>query len=188
MDILKRLWVVCVLLFLSQFMAAQELRFELKQNENLNFLFNTIQKYQTGITLMNATTLNVVSENQIWNLFVFARTQTPGEWDLVGSPYSTQGQHPPIDILELRFDNTFNTAQINDFMPLQEEGNPVYIIGSPNADPAVDCPGQGTNTPGSYFVQPGCFRFTVHIRIRPGFELQPGLYTLEIVYNLMEDL
>ena len=62
------------------------------------------------------------------------------------------------------------------------------VIFSPGIDVPVACPGQGTNTPGSYLSEPQCYQFNVDLRIVPGFDYRPGLYRLLLNFVISEDL
>ncbi|MFN2395364.1 MAG: hypothetical protein ABR597_06715 [Bacteroidales bacterium] len=166
----------------------QSLSFELKESPDVEFVFNTIQKYQTGVVVPNAITLRIIADGLNWDLYVGAQTDSPGYWNEL-TAYSTYGVEPETDILELRFRNTANTSQQFGWFPVSDINTPVYIIGSENpGDPSVSCPGQGTNTPGSYLTEPQCYLFNVDMRIVPGFDLKPGLYNLLIKYVIVEDL
>jgi len=185
---IKRIFLFAGFLTCHIFIFSQSLSFELKESPDVDFVFNTVQKYQTGVLVPNAMTLRIIADGVNWNLYVGAQTDAPGLWNEI-VPYSPFGDHPPVDILELNFRNTANTSQVHGFFPLSDINSPTYIIGSENpGDPSIDCPEQGTNTPGDYLSQPQCYRFNVDLRVVPGFNLKPGLYNLVITYVIVEDL
>ncbi len=163
------------------------LSLETVSDPEVTFLFNTIQKFQSGISVQNAINLRVTAVDVNWDLYVYAETDVPGLWNEVLS-YSDYGLHPESGLLELRFRNAANTPNIDGFFPIDDISNPAYIIGSPGADPDINCPEMGTNTPGNYIDQPQCYEFTVDMRIQPGFDHRPGLYTLNVMYVIVEDL
>ena len=167
---------------------AQSLVFELKTSPDVIFDFNTIQKYTSGITVMNACELNINADVN-WNLYVGATTTNIGFWDITAQ-YSNSGEDPPIDIMQLQFRNSSNTSLVPGFFTIQDIGSPTYIIGSSGADADVNCPALGTNTPGDYQTSPGCYKFRVDIKITPGLNpiYKSGTYTLRIDYRLVEDL
>ena len=168
--------------------SAQSLSFELKESPDVEFVFNTVQKYQTGVVVPNAISLRIIADGVNWDLYVGAETDSPGYWNEL-TAYSDYGAEPTTDILELRFRNTANTSQQFGWFPVSDINTPVFIIGSENpGDPSVNCPGQGTNTPGSYLTEPQCYLFNVDMRVVPGFDLKPGLYNLLIKYVIVEDL
>ncbi|SMO66784.1 hypothetical protein SAMN06265379_104244 [Saccharicrinis carchari] len=167
---------------------AQSLSFSAKASPNLLFDFNTVQKYLVGITQMNVCELNIEAVGTQWDLYVGATTAVPGEWD-VTTFYSSNGTVPTTDMVELRFRNVAQTAQIPGFFTLQDILSPTYIIGSAIApDIAINCPDAGTNTPGSFITNPQCYRFNVDMKITPGLGNRAGLYTLRIDYVLVQDL
>ena len=181
------LFFVLILVYPANNMA-QSLSFSLKTSPNILFDFNTVQKYLVGITQMNVCELNIDAVGTQWDLYVGATTAVAGEWD-VSSYYSSNGTIPTTDMVELRFRNVAQTAQVPGFFTLQDILSPTYIIGSAiSPDVAVNCPGLGTNTPGSYVANPQCYRFNVDMKITPGLDKRAGLYSLRIDYVLVPDL
>jgi hypothetical protein len=168
----------------------QSVNFDLKTSKNIEFDFNTINKYVNGIIAYNACELNVNVSGTQWDMYVGATTSKPGYWD-VTEEYSNSGDYPPISILQLRINNSSNTSQVPGFFPLTDISSPTYLIGSAGApDAAVNCPDQGTNQPGDYNSSPGCYKFRVDMKITPGLSTiyKAGLYTLRIDYILIQDL
>ena len=167
---------------------AQSLSFSVKTSPNLLFDFNTVQKYLVGITQINVCELNIDAVGTQWDLYVGATTAVAGEWD-VSSYYSANGTIPTTDMVELRFRNMAQTAQVPGFFNLQDISSPTYIIGSAiSPDVAVYCPGVGTNSPGTYVANTQCYRFNVDMKITPGLGNRAGLYSLRIDYVLVQDL
>ena len=167
---------------------AQSVSFALTTSPSITFDFNTIQKYQNGITIMNACTLNIEAVGTQWDLYVGATTTNVGYWD-VTTTYGSSGSLPTIGILKLQFRNAAATSLMSGFFPLQDRSTPTYIIGTSSApDAAITCPNLGTNTAGSYLTSPSCYKFNIDLRIVPGFSLRPGLYTLRIDYVIVQDL
>lgn len=166
---------------------SQSLSFEATTNGDVGFVFNTIQKYQSGLVAMNAMTLRITAEGVEWDLYVGAETDVAGNWNVITN-YGATGDIPVVELLKVRFRNTANTSQESTFFDLTDINTPVYIIGSAAADPSINCPGTGTNTPGSYLTDPQCFQFNVDLQLTPDFSLKPGLYELIIKYIIVEDL
>ena len=175
-------------LLLSMAVEAQSVSFALKTSPNITFDFNTIQKYENGITIMNACTLNIEATGTQWDLYVGATTTNVGYWDVTHT-YGSTGSLPTIGIMKLQFRNAAATSLVSGFFSLQDISSPTYIIGTSSApDAAVSCPNVGTNTAGSYLTSPSCYKFNIDLRIIPGFSLRPGLYTLRIDYVIIQDL
>ena len=185
----NRTYIFLVLLMLIVHnMSSQSVSFDLKTSPNIHFNFNTVQKYISGITIMNACRLNVDVVGTQWDLYVGATTSVPGQWD-VSALYSVNGILPPVDILQLQLRNASNTSQVPGFFPIQDISTPTYVIGSAAAtDPAITCPNAGANQEGNYLASPGCYRFDVDLRVIPGLNLRSGSYSLRIDYILVQDL
>jgi len=187
---MKLFFVVIAVVMSLQGADGQSVSFDLKTSKNLEFDFNTINKYVNGIIAYNACELNVNVSGTQWDLYVGATTSKPGYWD-VSAEYSNSGDYPPISILQLRINNSSNTSLVPGFFPLTDISSPTYLIGSAGSpDAAVSCPGQGTNQPGDYNSSSGCYKFRVDIKITPGLTTiyKAGLYTLRIDYVLVQDM
>jgi hypothetical protein len=165
---------------------AQTVSFAIKTSPNVSFNFTTVNQYIAGVTSSNAVRLNIEADVQ-WDLYVGTTTSDPGFWDEVAT-YSAVGDKPPVSILQMQVRNSANTSQVNGFFALRDIANPIYIIGSENPDPLINCPNLGTNAPGDYVVNSNCFRFDVDLKIIPGFNYRPGFYELRVDYILVVDL
>lgn len=165
---------------------AQNVSFELKVSPSVNMVFNTIQKYQSGLVQANFSQLNIEADVS-WDLYVGARTSTQNKWD-EEQRYSNSGETPDVSILQLRFRNSNSTSQENGFFPIQDINNPVYIIGSSAVDAVIPCGAVGSNAPGSYTTESSCFQFDLDLLIKPGLTYRPGLYKIEVVYTIMANL
>ncbi|MFB6320690.1 hypothetical protein [Saccharicrinis sp. FJH54] len=162
-----------------------QVSFELKTSPEVDFIFTSIGDYKTGITRFNSLKLNVSSDRR-WDLSV---KSTTSDWSVVEA-YSSGGVIPALDILELRVRNSSSTPLISDFFSITD--NDQYLIGSAVTDIDVPCPNSGTNTAGNYLTLPSCYEFFVDFRITPGLDpvnyVRPGLYRMEIVFTISEDL
>lgn len=167
---------------------AQSLDFEAKTTPNIAFVFDTFAKYQAGIIQSNFIELNIVADAVEWDLYVGAQTDTPDEWNTIES-YSQTGTTPETSLIELQFRNAGNTSQISGFFPLTDIATPTYIIGTSGNDGIITCNNIGANEAGSYLTTPECHQFRVDMRIKPdSYEYQPGLYTLQINFILVQTL
>lgn len=178
-------WLLLQPLFLHH-LGAQNVSFELKVSPSVNMVFNTIEKYQTGLVQYHFSELNIAADVS-WDLYVGARTSTQNEWD-EEQRYSNSGKTPDVSILQLRFRNSSSTSLESGFFPLQDINNPVYLIGSSALDAEIPCGDLGSNMAGSYLTAPDCFQFTLDMLIKPGLTYRPGLYKVEIVYTIMANL
>lgn len=183
---INKLKFVIVGMLISMTTFSQGFQFSLKTSPTVNLVFNTIEKYQDGLVQYNFLQLNIETD-RTWDLYVGANTSVQGEWD-EDLRYSSSGTTPLVDILELRFRNAQNTSQEDDFFPIRDVNDPVYIIGSDAADVEKACGLEGANAAGSYLTAPGCYQFNLDLKIKPGFTYRPGLYRMEIVFTLYENL
>jgi hypothetical protein len=161
--------------------------FELKTSPNIEFVFDAISDYENGITIYNAFELNILATGTDWDLYVGAKTAAVGTWNQ-NAQYSLAGVLPPVSILQMQVRNNSNTPLTSGFFGLTDISTPTYIIGSAAADPQITCPNNGTNAPGSYLVDPNCYTFKIDLKIQPGFDYRPGMYSLEIEYFIVQDL
>lgn len=184
----------------------------------VDFVFNTIQKYQVGITKYNATRLEVNSTVP-WDLYAQPSTEFWTQQLAYGAGTNGQGTLPS-EILEMQAIQPNSVAApltLNSFIGLSSN------LGTNTASltPSVDTQflageyAQGVTSsyePGTSTMSPLTNKFLIHYRIKPGvpanfpnlttqyptvaastFTLttpyaQPGYYDLEVVFTLTEDL
>lgn len=182
---MRRVYVLLAL-FVSIHSFAQTFEFDLKSSPTVSMVFNTIEKYQSGLVQYDYMQLRIVADST-FDLYVGAQTSVEGEWD-EDLNYSNTGITPEVALLQLRMRNAQNTSQQHDFFVLRDINDPVYIIGSSASDALVACGSEGANTSGDYVTTPGCYLFNLDLMIKPGFIYRPGLYSIEIVFTLMENL
>lgn len=176
-----------------KFSEAQSLSVDLASATNVDFNFNTFQKLTNGIYIANAIALNIESVGAQWDLYMGSSTAAAGVWDNI-QYYGTSGNASPnVNIVQVRVHNLSSTQQFTGFVPLQDIATSTLdIIGNHNApDPPVNCSDAnptGTNTAGSYLANPNCYQFRVDLRIVPGLNYRPGLYSLQIDFIIAQDL
>jgi hypothetical protein len=184
----------------------------------VDFVFNTIQKYQVGITKYNATRLEVESTVP-WDLYAQPSTEFWTQQIAYGAGTNGQGTLPS-EILEMQAiqpNAVAATLTFNSFIGLSSNGG----ANTASLTPTVDTQflagqfGQGvanSYAPATSTASPLTNKFLVHYRIKPGVPAnfpnlttqyptvaaatftattpyaQPGYYDLEVVYTLTEDL
>ena len=166
--------------------------FDLVSGPSVDFVFNTLDKYENGIIIPHVLELKVNVTGAEWDLYMGATTMTAGSWN-TNATYSNVGINPiPISLLQARVYNASNTALTgSSFFPLTDVATPIYLIGSTADDPTVNCGDAsplGTNTAGDYITSPNCYKFNVDLKIVPGFTYRPGLYTARVDFYIIEDL
>lgn len=184
----------------------------------VDFVFNTIQKYQVGITKYNATRLEVEATVP-WDLYAQPSTQFWTQQVAYGAGTNGQGILPS-EILEMQSiqPNTVAAANtFNSFIGLSSNGgaNTASLTPTANSQFLAGQFGQGVANsyiPATSTASPLTNKFLIHYRIKPGVPAnfpdlttqypalaattfpvatpyaQPGYYDLEVVYTLTEDL
>lgn len=184
----------------------------------VDFVFNTIQKYQVGITKYNATRLEVNSTVP-WDLYAQPSTQYWNQQLAYGAGTNGQGTLPS-EILEMQAIQPNSVAApltFNSFIGLSSNGGTNTASLTPSADTQFLAGEFGQGVPSSYAPStstqtPLTNKFLIHYRIKPGVPAnfpnlatqypavaaatftatqpyaQPGFYDLEVVYTLSEDL
>jgi hypothetical protein len=184
----------------------------------VDFVFNTIQKYQVGITKYNATRLEVNSTVP-WDLYVQPSTQFWTQQIAYGAGTNGQGTLPS-EILEMQSIQSNAVAApltTNSFIGLSSNAG----ANTASLNPTIDTQflagefAQGVASsyaPSTSTSSPLTNKFLIHYRIKPGVPAnfpdltaqypliaaatfpgatpyaQPGYYDLEVVYTLSEDL
>lgn len=185
-----------LLLFLCQIpnlSNAQTVNIDLVSANNVDFRFDSFYKLTNGIFIANAIMFNVEAVGTQWDLYMGSSTTIPGVWDNVQYYGSSGNGAPSVGIVQTRVHNLSGTPLISGFVPLQDiTTSTLDIIGNHNAiDAPINCSDPsptGTNTPGSYLADPQCYQFRVDLRIVPGYNYRPGLYTLQIDFIIAPDL
>lgn len=184
----------------------------------VDFVFNTIQKYQVGITKYNATRLEVESTVP-WDLYAQPSTQFFTQQIAYGAGTNGQGSIPS-EVLEMQAIQSNSVAApftFNSFIGLSSMtgANTASLTPSANTQFLAGEFTQGvlsSYAPATSSASPLTNKFLIHYRIKPGVPAnfpdlttqypavasatftpftpyaQPGYYDLEVVYTLTEDL
>jgi hypothetical protein len=194
------------------------LQLTMTTDPQVDFVFNTIQKYQVGITKYNATRLEVEATVP-WDLYAQPSSQNWTQQIAYGSGTNGQGTLPS-EILEMQSIQPNAVAApltFNNFIGLSSNGggNTASLTPSANTQFLAGEFGQGvanSYAPATSSTSPLTNKFLIHYRIKPGVPAsfpdlatqypalaattftagtpyaQPGFYDLEVVYTLTEDL
>jgi hypothetical protein len=185
-------------IFLIAFLSAcpvksQNVSIEIATDPNIQFNFTTIDQLANGIVIPNAITVNIISDSSKWDLYAGAVTTVAGTWENV-QYYSASGtSNVPVNILSMRAHNLSNTPLTSGYVIMQDIATSTMdIIGNHMlTDPSVNCSDlnhTGTNMPGSYLTDPQCYQFRIDLKATPGINYRPGVYTMQIVFIIAEDL
>lgn len=178
-------------------------------NPQVDFNFKSVADYKNGIVKYNAVTLQVDATSS-WDLFAYAAS----DYCTQVQAYSTDGEPQlPSEILELKSSVTNRCAPaggtFNTFTSLKGVSNSGVAAGIPDASKTQFLAGMVGKEygqryePGSAKSNPETNLFKIHYRIVPGLPAtfphsnvpiggrgyaQKGIYALEVVYALVEDL
>lgn len=181
------------MILISSHVRAQAVNIEISSDPNVQFNFTTIEQLLNGIVIPNAITVNIAADSTQWDLYAGSVTTAAGDWDVV-QYYSTGGNgNVPVDILSMRVHNLSNTQITTGYIPLRDiNTSPIEIIGNYSlADPLINCSDfnhTGANAPGSYLTDPQCYQFRVDLKATPGINYRTGVYTMQIVFIVAQDL
>lgn len=194
------------------------LELDMTTEPQVDFVFNTIQKYQVGITKYNATRLEVNSTVP-WDLYAQPSTQYWTQQIAYGAGTNGQGTLPS-EVLEMQAIQSNSVAApltFNSFVGLSSNAgaNTASLTPSANTQFLAGEFAQGVSSsyaPATATSSPLSNKFLIHYRIKPGVPAnfpnlttqypalatttftaltpyaQPGYYDLEVVYTLTEDL
>jgi hypothetical protein len=172
-------------------------------NQQLDFIFDDIATYQSGLTYYGSTILRLtVSDTAAgiagtdcqWKLKMFVTNGgapvPPSEWVTLQNYGSGLGAKPPLSLIQVRVSNACATSPINGtwqtFAPAN--GDEIDIINDPSfINAAGGCSGTEVNGEGSYLTSFGEFSFIIDYRIIPLFNYVPGKYEMNIKFCLRED-
>ena len=190
---LKRIFFSAFFVFCGSAIRAQTVDIILATNPNVEFTFNSVAKLVNGIVIPNAVTVNIEAIGTGWDLYAGTVTTTPGTWDNAQYYTSSGNGTPPVSILQMRVHNLSNTPLISGYVPMQDVATSTLdIIGNHlGLDTDINCTDPspaGTNTAGSYTTDPQCYQFRVDLKLAPGLNYRPGVYTLHLAFIVAPDL
>ncbi len=166
--------------------------------------FTDFSKYLSGVTLHSVARLRVRVEDKVtvdpdcsWKLRMFIENNSGAgtdidKWEEITLYGNGNSNQPLISDLEIRVNNNCGTpietgfrsfTDVNEVLDIIEEMMPQIIV------PAGSCTFSGTknvNGPGSYLTNYDEYSFDVDLRIKPGFQFNPGVYKLNIRFRLEE--
>lgn len=175
---------------------------QIEPNSSVNAMmtFDDFTKYNGGYIINGVARIKVRVEDKAiidplcsWNLIMTIDNNpaagTPGnEWEELNQYGSGLGQNPTIDALEIRVRNSCSTSPIDGMFTTFTNNMDVIDIIAPMlpVTPAGTC-AINTNGSGSYMTNYDEFNFTIDIRVRPGFDFNPGIFQLNVKFRLEEN-
>ena len=176
---------------------------QIEPNTSVNAMmtFDDFSKYTGGYTINGVAKVRVRVEDKAiidplcsWNLIMTIENNpaagTPAnEWEELNKYGSGTGQNPTIDALEIRVRNSCGTSPIDGVFTTFANNMDVIDIIAPllPVTPAGTC-SLNTNGAGTYMTHYDEFNFTIDVRVKPGYDFNPGIFSLNVKFRLEENL
>lgn len=167
--------------------------------ERADFVFDTFNKYISGMTYYGIANVDVRVVDQLpanpeckWMLTMSVEEHTlsgsaANEWETLASYGSGNADIPKIEILNVRVTNQCATSPIDGlFTNFNETGDEIEIIENTGFRLNAGSCTTNVNGPGSYLTNYDEYHFQIDFRIQPGFAYEPGIYELQVKFELRE--
>ena len=168
---------------------------------NASMPFDDFSKYIGGYVINNVAKIKVRVDDKLvvdplcsWNLVMIIDNNpaagTPAnEWEELNLYGTGLGINPTLDMLEIRVRNNCATSPINGVFTTFTNHMDVIDIITPMlpVTPAGSC-AVNTNGSGNYLTNYDEFTFVIDIRVKPGYNYNPGIFQLNIRFRLEENL
>lgn len=168
-------------------------------SEQTDFVFDSFSKYIAGITFHGVANVNIKVDDQVpanpdckWMLTMTVENNpssgTPAdEWEQLVS-YGTGSTSPAkIEILEVRVTNGCFTSPIDGiYQHFNDTGDIFEIIENTGIRINAGSCTTNVNGPGNFLQNYDEFHFQIDFKIVPGFDYDPGIYNLQIKFELVE--
>jgi hypothetical protein len=167
--------------------------------EQADFVFDSFSKYIAGVTFYGVAKVNIKVDDQVppnpdckWMLTMTVENNPSGgtgvdRWETLAT-YSLGSSNPPdIEILDVRITNGCSTSPVDGvYQHFIQSGDFIEII--ENTGIRIDAGSCTTNVngPGNHLMNYDEFHFQIDFRIVPGFDFDPGIYQLQIKFQLTE--
>ena len=175
---------------------------DLVPNTTVNELatFDDFSYYQAGYNINSVARIRVKVTDQSpvdvacsWSL-VMTIENNPGagtpinEWDELALYGNGLNINPTIDMLEVRVRNVCATSPIDGtFQSFTNNGDIIDIIASMlPVTPSGSCT-TNVNGAGDYLTEYSEYNFDIDVRLKPSFQLNPGIFQLNINFTLTEN-
>ena len=175
---------------------------QIEPNTSVNAMmsFDDFTKYQGGYIINSVARIKVRVEDKTvidplcsWHLTMTIDNNSGAgtpvtEWEELNLYGSGLGQNPTIDALEIRVRNNCGTSPIDGMFQSFSSNLDIIDIIAPMlpVTPSGSC-ALNTNGAGNYLSNYDEFTFTIDLRVKPGFDFNPGIFQLNIKFRLEEN-
>ena len=168
-------------------------------SEQADFVFDSFSKYIAGITFHGIANVNIKVDDQVppnpdckWMLTMSVENNPSSgtaadEWEQLVSYGTGNTSLAKIEIMEVRVTNGCFTSPIDGvYQHFNQTGDFIEII--ENTGIRIDAGSCTTNVngPGNYLLNYDEFHFQIDFKIVPGFNNDPGIYQLQVKFELVE--
>jgi hypothetical protein len=167
--------------------------------ERADFVFDSFNKYLSGITYHGIASVNVKVTDQLppnpnckWALSMTVENNPsggtlPDEWETL-TTYGTGTSSPPkIELLDVRVTNACSTSPIDGvYQKFNSTGDIIEIIENTGILIIAGSCTTNVNGPGTYQKFYDEYHFQIDFRIKPEFNFDPGIYQLQVKFELVE--
>lgn len=167
--------------------------------EQTDFVFDSFGKYIAGVTFNGAVKVKVKVDDKVppdpnckWMLTMSVENNSSSgsaadEWETLTSYGTGNANIPKIDILGVRITNGCSTSPIDGvYQNFVQTGDIIDIIENTGVRVDAGSCTVNVNGPGSYLTYYDEFTFQIDFRIIPGFDNEPGMYQLQVKFELVE--
>ena len=201
---IKSLFILAAILLQSVLLRAQLhcglVQIEPNTSVNAVMTFDDFSRYTGGYVINGVARIKVRVEDKAvidplcsWSLIMTIDNNpaagTPvDEWEELNQYGSGLGINPSIDALEVRVRNSCSTSPVDGMFISFNNNMDVIDIIAPllPVTPAGTC-ALNTNGPGNYMSNYDEFNFTIDMRVKPGFDFNPGIFQLNVKFRLEEN-
>lgn len=168
-------------------------------SDQVDFVFDSFSKYISGVSFYGVAKVNIKVDDQAppnpdckWMLIMTVENNSSSgtgvdKWETLANYSSGSSAPPDIEILEVRVSNGCSTSPIDGvYQHFIQSGDFIEII--ENTGIRIDAGSCATNVngPGNYLMNYDEFHFQIDFRIVPGFNFDPGIYQLQVKFELTE--
>jgi hypothetical protein len=168
-------------------------------SEQVDFVFDSFSKYIAGITFHGTANVNIKVDDQAppnpdckWMLTMSVENNPSSgsgadEWEQLVSYGAGNTAPAKIEILEVRVTNGCFTSPIDGiYQHFNQTGDYIEIIENTGIRINAGSCTTNVNGPGNYMLNYDEFHFQIDFRIVPGFDYDPGIYQLQVKFELVE--
>ena len=168
-------------------------------SEQTDFIFDSFSKYIAGLTFHGVANVNIKVDDQVppnpdckWMLRMTVENNPASgtaadEWEQLVNYGAGNTAPAKIEILEVRVTNGCFTSPIDGiYQNFNQTGDYIEIIENTGIRINAGSCTTNVNGPGNFLLNYDEFHFQIDFKIVPGFNFDPGIYNLQLKFELVE--